>query len=235
MGRLLLVRHGQASLWDKDYDRLSELGEEQSRRLGDHLAGRGAAFDAVFVGPRRRQRHTADLVAEAYRSRGHAWPEPVALSELDEFDFDGLYRGALPALRAEHPDLDRLAGAVDGARDPKEAERAIQRVIEALTALWVEGRTNGVEPWSEFHARVRHAVARMTDGGARRVCAFTSGGPIGVSVQSALGAPEPVALALAFRVRNGSLTELAFRDGRLALESFNGLPHLPEPSLQTYR
>ena len=38
MSVLLLVRHGQASWGSADYDVLSDLGHEQSRLLGKHLA-----------------------------------------------------------------------------------------------------------------------------------------------------------------------------------------------------
>ena len=41
MSRILLVRHGQASLGAADYDQLSDLGEEQSRILGAALATQG--------------------------------------------------------------------------------------------------------------------------------------------------------------------------------------------------
>ncbi|MFQ5527850.1 MAG: hypothetical protein ACE5GX_16530 [Thermoanaerobaculia bacterium] len=47
MSRVLLVRHGQASAGSADYDRLSELGERQSRLLGRHWAGHGLELDRV--------------------------------------------------------------------------------------------------------------------------------------------------------------------------------------------
>ena len=36
MSMLHLVRHGQASFGADDYDKLSELGWQQSRRLGEY-------------------------------------------------------------------------------------------------------------------------------------------------------------------------------------------------------
>ena len=55
MATLVLIRHGQASYGQADYDRLSPTGEQQARVLGPHLAALG--LDALFVGPlRRRQR-----------------------------------------------------------------------------------------------------------------------------------------------------------------------------------
>ena len=50
MSVVLLVRHGQASFGAEDYDRLSALGEEQSRLLGSSLAARGVRPEVVVRG-----------------------------------------------------------------------------------------------------------------------------------------------------------------------------------------
>ena len=71
--------------------------------------------------------------------------------------------------------------------------------------------------------------------GGQRVAVFTSGGVIGVAVQSALGAPDDTAIELNWRVRNGSLTEFIFSRARFSLEWFNAFPHLDEPRLRTFR
>ena len=44
MSLVYLVRHAQASFGARDYDRLSELGRQQARWLGDYFAGRGLRF-----------------------------------------------------------------------------------------------------------------------------------------------------------------------------------------------
>ncbi|HSK45272.1 MAG TPA: phosphoglycerate mutase family protein, partial [Candidatus Binatia bacterium] len=85
MSRLFLVRHGQASFLERNYDKLSAKGEEQRRMLGDYWASLQLGFDRVYSGPRVRQRETARLVGEVYKSAGLPWPEPVVLPEFDEF------------------------------------------------------------------------------------------------------------------------------------------------------
>jgi len=67
---LTLVRHSQASFFTDDYDRLSPTGIAQARLLGDYWARQGDAFGEVYVGPRRRQQQTAELVAARYREAG---------------------------------------------------------------------------------------------------------------------------------------------------------------------
>ena len=49
MSLVYLVRHAQASFGARDYDRLSELGRQQARWLGDYFAGRGLRFARVMA------------------------------------------------------------------------------------------------------------------------------------------------------------------------------------------
>jgi broad specificity phosphatase PhoE len=80
MAKLILIRHGQASYGEVDYDRLSARGHEQARALGRHLAG--ARVDALFVGPLRRQVETAAVAAE---HASGALPAPTTIAELAEY------------------------------------------------------------------------------------------------------------------------------------------------------
>src|SRR3954469_11144304 len=75
MSVLTLVRHAQASFHADDYDELSALGREQARLLGEFWARRRADFDAVYCGPRVRQRHTAEIAGAAFAEAGRTWPE----------------------------------------------------------------------------------------------------------------------------------------------------------------
>ena len=70
--------------------------------------------------------------------------------------------------------------------------------------------------------------------GSRRVAVFTSGGPIGVAVMTALGAPDRRALELNWRTRNASLTHFLFSGGKISLDGFNATPHL-RPEMESFR
>ncbi|HEY0660456.1 MAG TPA: phosphoglycerate mutase family protein, partial [Lysobacter sp.] len=59
MSAIYLIRHGQASFGDGDYDRLSPLGLEQSRVLGETLRVRAPQVDLVVCGGMLRHRQTA--------------------------------------------------------------------------------------------------------------------------------------------------------------------------------
>ncbi len=239
MGTLILVRHGQGGTLGGDYDRLSPLGEEQARRLGAYWSAWGASFDAVYTGSLRRQRATAEKVAEVLLERGGAWPEPRRLPALDEYDADGILRALLPEAARRDERVAGLEAQYQAQAVGPERNRRFQRLFEAVMAEWVKGtlETDGFESFRAFQARVRQALDSIlrAQAGGRRVVVFTSGGPIGVMVQTALAAPDMKAVEINWRVRNCSLTEFVFTPGRLTLESFNALPHLPDPALWTFR
>ena len=86
------IRHGQAGS-RQDYDRLSAVGREQSRRIGTWLARRSIRFAQAWSGNLARQRETARLAGTAYRETGADFPE-IGLNDCwDEFDLDAVYRG----------------------------------------------------------------------------------------------------------------------------------------------
>src|ERR1700730_11540286 len=98
MGRLLLVRHAQASFHDQNYDKLSAIGEVQALWLGQYWVRQKMAFDQVCTGPRGRQRDTARIVADAYRDAGLRFPEPVVIQEFDEYQAGAVLEQGLPRL-----------------------------------------------------------------------------------------------------------------------------------------
>lgn len=238
MSVLALVRHGQASFFADDYDRLSPVGEAQARRLGAYWALRGEPFTDVYVGPRHRQRQTADLVGAEIRRAGLPWPETSVLEELDEYDLSGLLERLAPALAREDRDFDELVKSHRRGVGEPERIRSFQRMFERLLTHWLTGPgVDSVESWKAFRDRVGRGLDRITEGQGRgrRVASFTSGGFIGAAAARALDAPDRTAIELSWRLRNGSLTHLLFTPGRLTLDDFNAVPHLPDPVEWTYR
>src|ERR1051325_2474013 len=131
MGQLFLVRHGQASAFEENYNRLSSLGEKQALLLGELWSKRGLRFDRLFSGPRVRQQRTAEIAARAGRL-----PAPVLLEDLDEMRGDPLFREHMPALFERHAHLAALGDAMlaadgDEARAQKFAQRTAEIAAEA--------------------------------------------------------------------------------------------------------
>lgn len=228
MSTLILVRHGQATPFEADTDRLSALGETQARAVGESLVEAGLEPTDVLCGPLVRQRESARLAAQA---AGGGWPDPVTDPRLAEYDGDGLIRSLAPLLAARDPQFGALLRASERGRQGPERNRHLQRMLEPLAGAYLRGDVahTDVETWANFRARV-HAFLRDVLAGpsGRTVLAFSSGGVIGVTVAAVLRAPDESALALNWRVRNGSLTRLTYGGGRVSLDSFNETAHLTD-------
>ena len=204
MSTLVLVRHAQARPFESDSDRLSPAGEQQAIALGEFWRSREVRFDEVYTGTMQRHTRTAALA-------GFTHFEPS--SDFNEYD-------ATAILRA-HPEY-----------APPEDNRHLQSMFEAVMPRWIAGTISapGLETWAAFYQRVRAGLRRIieSDRPSRRVVIFTSGGPIGIAVQTVLNAPEPVAIQLHWRIRNCSLTEFVFTRDRISLDAFNVTSHLRE-------
>jgi len=236
---LTIVRHGQASFFGDDYDRLSHIGEAQARLLGEYWASRRLVIDEVLTGPRLRQRQTAELAGGAYRRSGLEWPGPTVLDDLDEYDLDGLVNRFAARLAERESKFNGLRELYLRGQGEQDRLRAFQRMFEVLLRHWqtAEAPEDDLESWPAFRQRVRRVIRHIQEhsGRGRRMAVFTSGGVIGCAVQQALGVSDAMALELSWRIRNSSLTEVMFTPDRFTLDSFNGVPHLNDPALWTYR
>ncbi|WP_291431453.1 histidine phosphatase family protein [Deinococcus sp.] len=231
MSELILIRHGQATPFEADTDRLSPLGEQQARTVGEALHAAGVRPTHVLHGSLVRQLRSAQLAHQP------GWPGATPEPRLAEFDGDGLAAHLAPILAGRDPAFSALAAGVNAHTGGPERNRAFQTYLEALAAAWQAGTLTDsrVEPWAVFRARVQAALAdmlRLSSGST--VLAFTSGGVIGLTVALTLDAPDASALALNWRVKNASVTRLTFGGGRVSLDTFNETHHLP-PHLHSWR
>ncbi len=173
MSLLYLVRHGQASFFAENYDRLSALGKRQARRLGEYLAARNVKFDAVYSGPAERQQRTTQIVLETMAAAGCPSPEPTIIPGLNEHGGDKLLsKPHLQLVVEKYPELGGLEQAFRDAREPEDVQRSFQKLFEAAVLLWTKGELNapGMELWDEFHERARARSSRSSrmPGVARR-------------------------------------------------------------------
>ena len=239
MALLTLVRHGQASFLSSNYDRLSGLGERQSRILGEHWLEAGAVFDQVYYGPACRHLRTGEIVAEIYRRAGADWPQPVTLPELDEYPGIEVMRTFLPGLMEKHEDIRALETEFRQTGDQSAAFRVYDRLFQRITRMWVDQELDSpeVESWKDFCERVDRAIAAIRASAHKngRVAVFTSGGVIAATVRTALDLAPQRTLELSWTSRNASYTEFLFSRERFSLSSFNNHPHLEDEELLTYR
>lgn len=240
MSTLLLVRHGQARFGTQDYDRLSERGEAQAACLADHWLARGQRLDALISGGQQRQRKTLEIVARSYARRGRALPAPAVWDAFNEYDADGLFLHVLPELQRRDAGLRGLVERLNSADgDPREKPRMFQQVFEVVMNRWIAGDVGDppVESWKDFKGRVVQGIERVREAHPKgeTVAVFTSGGPIAVSMQHVLRAPDTVALGLNWVVKNASITEFRYAGDAITLTGFNLLPHIQDDALITHR
>lgn len=237
MGKLVLVRHGQASFGAADYDQLSPTGEAQARALGRWWAERGVRFGQLYVGPRKRHHQTLRAAAEGYtQAGGEPWPAATELDELDEYDAQELFYKGLPLMLERQPALqDELSRYQQGGPD---AGRSFQRVLEALGSAWASGDLDatGVRPLTHFRQSVERGVKTMIDrstSGAQ-IVAFSSGGPLAAAAGMALDLDHHKTLELSYQIFNAARVSFMFSRtrARLTLHTFNTTDHLTELTLR---
>lgn len=239
MSTLYLVRHGQARFLTDDYDRLSDLGRAQSRLVGQWFAREGVAVDRVWTGTLQRQRDTASLAREAAQEAGAAWPAAEVAAGLDEYPAEDIQKTIAPQLAARDPEFSRLLDNLHRATEDRERYRWAHLVLESVMDAWVHGEYDAPDllTWSKFSGGVRAALQTAMSSAPKSstVVAVTSGGPIGVAVQSVLQAPQIQAAKLNWRVYNASLTRFTFSGARVSFDQFNAMAHLADPKVRTYR
>lgn len=236
MSEIILVRHGQASFGADSYDKLSDLGVEQVKRLAQHWSELGERFDHIYCGSLLRQRETANELL------GLVDGEPSAATEnpaFNEYDGDPLMRIYLRDHAANEGYETPLAW-------PIREERLFQRVFEAACAKWISGELTPAEedtdfePWGDFQARVHGAIDEIMvqHGGGARILISTSGGVIAMALQRVLQYPDQTVITTNWMVRNSSVSRVKYGQGKVSLTQFNSLPHLERRGSQhmiTYR
>jgi len=218
MGTLYLVRHGQASFGADDYDLLSPMGHQQSRRLGEYFKTKGVAFEAALTGTLNRQVQTFAGISEGLGlglddgALPHTrWPG------LNEYD-----SAAVIAAIAPHP----LAKP-----DTPELYRQYFRLLKDGLAQWMAGVVSpqGMPSYDEFVAGISQALDHVRAQHSGAVLLVSSGGPISTAVGQVLGTSPEATIELNLRIRNSSVTEFAFTPKRHMLVTYNTLPHLDTP------
>lgn len=211
MGNLYLVRHGQASFGEDDYDKLSSLGHRQSQRLGEYFAGKGVTFDAVIIGTLRRHQETWAGIAQGMKID----MEPLPWAGLNEYDSEAVIATIHPH-KLEKP-------------TSPEMYRSHFRLLRDGLTQWMAGVVSpkGMPPYTEFVEGVTSAMDHVRANHFRKnVLIVSSGGPISTIVGHVLGTSPETTIELNLRIRNSSLTEMSFTPKRHMLVTYNTLPHL---------
>ncbi|HYX38040.1 MAG TPA: histidine phosphatase family protein [Oligoflexus sp.] len=230
MGSLYLVRHGQASFGEADYDALSPRGQEQSQVLGQMLAGSGLRFDRILQGGMKRHTETARLCLAQMSDTS----PPETAAWLNEFDHQAVMRGL-------HPDFADPAKVQIFLQSQPEPTKAFHKEFEKAMQRWMHGAHDADYPesYAQFKQRCRQGVQNLLRSCAAEsnVLLFTSGGPIACLMQLALDLSDVMMLRLNGAIVNASVSRLPFKADLLFVSYFNDHAHFgktPSPLL-TFR
>jgi broad specificity phosphatase PhoE len=203
VAELLVIRHGQASFGQDDYDVLSDLGHQQSRAVGALLREMGWVPDRLLTGTLRRQKETLASMGFVQAPEEH--------SGFNEYDFADLLNARF---KGNVPDL------VKGER------KTHFRTLKETVFDWQDAAFEGAsETYVDFAARVEAARCFATDTDSKRVLVISSGGVIGQMTAVALGAPKRQMMNLNLQIRNTALTLFVFSGNAFSLHEFNSTPH----------
>jgi len=204
VAELLVIRHGQASFGQDNYDVLSDLGHAQSAAVGQMLRDGGWVPDRLVTGTLKRQRDT--LTSMGFD--GGAAEEHAGLNEYDFADLlNARFKGQVPDV-------------VKGDR------KTHFRTLRETVFDWQDAAFDGAsETYADFAARVEAAREFATDTQAKRVLVISSGGVIGQMTATALGAPARQMMQLNLQIKNTAMTRFMFSGPRFSLHEFNATPH----------
>lgn len=214
MAKLYLVRHGQASFGQQNYDELSVLGQQQATWLGEYYADRQLQVSNIVTGTLRRQEDTGRLVHESMGLNLNR----LQLPQLNEFDFQPVCKAYLTVTNTSIP----AAG---------KNRQAYYRLLKQAMLSWSKGELdefNLPETWAAFVSRAAEALAiiRAFDGDTIVV---SSGGTIAMMLGQILQCNAPSIIKLNLQIRNTSVTECISTQSDVHLCTFNQLPHLDMP------
>jgi broad specificity phosphatase PhoE len=216
MSELYLVRHGQASYGQANYDQLSPLGETQGRLLGEYFNARGIHFDRAISGSMVRHQQTLSAIVHGL---GKELPA-VAQRGWNEFDFEALVKTYLQ----HHPDQQPA---------PNAPRRVFYGLLKNSLLAWSAGALPDAElgeRWSEFEQRVQEALQYLQDSPRKeRVLIVSSGGAIAMALRHLLQAPASTMVSLNLQTTNTGVSRCYYNADGFQLHSFNHLPHLDQP------
>ncbi len=207
MAELLIIRHGQASFGEENYDVLSPLGRQQARAAGNWLRDMDWIPDRVISGTLTRQIDSAFEMGFDVTREEHVG--------LNEYDFGSLL-GA------------RFGGQIP---DVVSGDRKVHfRTLRETVFAWQRGEIeNPYETWTEFVERVEAARSYAVKTDAKRVLVISSGGVIGQMTAASLHAPVQHMMNLNLQIKNAAMTRFMFSGSLFSLNEFNATPHYATP------
>ena len=209
MAEVFVVRHGQASFGSTNYDRLSELGIQQSTLLGRYFADNGFCFDNATSGTLSRQLDTMGNILTALSKP----PSQHQMEDWNEFDFMAVVTEFIHQNPARKPQADT----------PKPV---FYQLLKDAMLAWARDEVETSETWQAFVNRVSNAFTHIQKNQPGTSLVVTSGGVIAALLHKILNLDLVTAIEMNLQIRNTSVNHFFVNAQRATLSGFNHLPHL---------
>lgn len=217
MQYIYLIRHGQASFGEKNYDQLSTKGLQQAAHLGSCLKPLYSADSLVLRGSMYRHQQTAET-ALAHCGHPHAPIQTVAL--WNEFDHQQVFA----RLDARYADPAALVAHIQAQPN---ANQALQQIFSDAIRRWMDPSyaADYDEDWLTFKRRINQGFEQLQQhlqqGQCSRGFVFSSAGVISTLLCQLLNLPQEQIAELMFEIANCSISSIKIDANKLRLLSFN--------------
>jgi broad specificity phosphatase PhoE len=176
---------------------------------------------------------------EACRAAGRPEPRIIVEPRWDEFDLDAIFAALAPRLSGDDPEFraeyEKLVAAL--ADEASAIHRTWTRCDTDVFRAWVtECYPYEGESWTAFSERVMSCRDLFHSLGPKESAAvFTSATPISIWIGQSMGLDIEKTMRLAGVMHNSAISSLRVHNGSTMLFSFNGIPHLKDPAMRTFR
>lgn len=221
MATIYLIRHGQASFGQENYDQLSDLGQQQATRLGAVLGQRIEPFDAVCLGTMQRHKQTATNCLNGFSTQFED-AKPQFSAAWNEYDHQDI-------LRQFRPEFATAKSMMNYIRQQENPKEVFEKDFNNAINRWMSGDHDSdyLETWNGFTSRVHSAlkVTLANNPDKKRIAVFTSGGPISLVSQYLVGVPQEKIMQMNWTLLNCGVTKIVSTGSRLFLASLNEHTH----------
>lgn len=243
MAQIYLVRHGQASFGNQNYDQLSELGVQQAQHLGRWWAARDINMSRIVTGALKRHQQTAQACIAEMLSQSadtldtSAWHTDAGFNEYNHHE----------VLARHVPAFDDPAAVKHFLLNTPNGKQAFQDIFAQAITRWMSGQFDAeyTETWHTFRQRCVDALHKQLQdmSEVKNLVIFTSGGTISALCQHVLAFPDPKFSELNWSLVNSAVTRFHVQPAtpekpvRLALAYLNNFAHLEQlnnPKCITY-
>ena len=216
MTTIYLIRHGQASFGQQNYDQLSNKGERQAQILGQALKQVINQPTYAIAGSLQRHQQTANIALS------ECFPN-IALKTnagWNEFNHQQVIAKYDPRFEQAEAIKQELALAAN----PK---AYMAEIFHAAVSRWTSGEYDHDydEPWPMFKQRIDQALQQLCkdliEQKTKQALVFTSGGVISTVLGQLLELSLHKTFELNWAINNASITALGLSNGHLKLLSLN--------------